>query len=97
MRSTAASHRTLLDFKSYDDVLEDLVHGVAGVKIAIGIGGAIMEDKCIVGRSIGSLPAVKVVGALLDILIPMLYLRTWTARSKVYVSNSRPKGGGKQG
>lgn len=70
--------RTLLNLDSQNDVLEDLVQGVPGVQAAIGVGGSIVKDKFIVGRAISRLPLVEVIGASLDILLPVLWQRTWS-------------------
>ena len=59
--------RTLLDLGSDDDVLEDLVQGMAGMKAAVGVGRAIVEEEGVFSRAIGGLPLVEVIGAFLDV------------------------------
>jgi hypothetical protein len=68
--------RTLLDLDAQDDVLEDLVQGVAGVQAAIGVGRSIVQDELVVGGAVGRLPLVEVIGASLDVLLPVLRQRT---------------------
>jgi hypothetical protein len=68
--------RTLLDLDAQDDVLEDLVQGVARVQAAIGVRGSIVQDKLVVGGAVGRLPLVKVISASLDVLLPVLRQRT---------------------
>lgn len=60
--------RTLLDLCTDDNVLEDLVQGMAGVKAAVGVGRAIVEEEGIVNRAVGGLPLVEVIGAFLNVL-----------------------------
>jgi len=71
--------RTLLDFDTQDDVLEDLVEGVPGVQVAVGVGRAIVQEELVVGGAVGGLPLVEVIGASLDVLVPGLRQRTRSA------------------
>ena len=63
-----------MDFSADDDVLEDLVQGVAGVELAVCVWRSIVKDKLARGIAIGGLPCVQVIGASLDILVPLLVL-----------------------
>lgn len=66
---SAAWHRsrTLLDLSTDDNVLEDLVQGMTGVKAAVGVRRAVVEEEGIVSRAVGGLPLVEVIGAFLDV------------------------------
>jgi hypothetical protein len=73
----------LLDLNAQDDVLEDLVQGVSGMQTAIGIGGPIVKEELVVGRAIGGLPFIKVIGASLDVLLAVLRQRTRSEMKRV--------------
>lgn len=42
------------------------------VEVAIGVRGAIVKDKLVVGWAVGRLPRVEIIGASLNILLPVL-------------------------
>jgi len=65
----------LLDLDAQDHVLEDLVEGVAGVQAAVGVGRPIVQDELVVGGAVGRLPLVEVIGASLDVLVPVGWAR----------------------
>lgn len=88
--------RTLLDFDAQDDVLEDLVQGVSRVQVAVGVGRAIVQEVLVVGGAVGGLPLVEVIGASLDVLVPVLRQRTRSAarqhgRGSIKLSEQVPK------
>lgn len=49
---------TLLNLSADDDVLQNLVQGVAGVEFAVCVWRSIMKDKIVRGIAIGGLPCV---------------------------------------
>lgn len=67
--------RTLLDLDPVNHVLEDLVQRVASVKLAIGVWGPVVKEELVVGRAIGRLPLVKIIGASQDVLLPFVESR----------------------
>ena len=69
----------MLDLDAQDDVLEDLVQGVARVQVAVGVGRAIVQHELVVGRAVGRLPLVEVIGASLDVLLARVRQRTRSA------------------
>ena len=56
---------------------------MAGVKAAISIGRAIVEEEGIFSRAIGSLPLVEVIGAFLDVFFVLGGKRTRPVSSDV--------------
>lgn len=76
---------TSLNVGADDDVLENLVQGVARVQPAIGVGWPIVEKKRVGLGPMLRLPVVEVIGALFDVLLPLLRQRS-RAKSVVLVS-----------
>lgn len=74
---------TLLDFGADNDVLEDLVQGVARMQAAIGVGGSIVKKEALAFWSMLGLPLVKVVGALFDVLLSLLRQRSRARLSRL--------------
>lgn len=59
----------LLDLDPDDDVLQDLIQGMADMKRAVRVRRTIVKDELVMGRSIGSLPSVECLGASLQVLL----------------------------
>jgi hypothetical protein len=77
---------TLLDLDAQDDVLEDFVQGVSCVQVAVGVGWPIVQHELVIGRAVGGLPLVEVIGASLEVLLAGLRLRTRSARVSGWVN-----------
>jgi hypothetical protein len=58
----------LLDLDAKNNVLENLIQGVAGMQAAIGVRRPIVQDELVIGRPVNGLPFVEFIGASLDIL-----------------------------
>jgi hypothetical protein len=53
---------------------------VSCVQVAVGVGRPIVQHELGVGRAVGGLPLVEVIGAALEVLLARLRLRTRSAR-----------------
>jgi len=53
---------------------------MAGVQVAVGVGRPVVEEESVIGGAVLALPVIKVVGASLDVLFPVLGKRSWSGR-----------------
>lgn len=59
----------LLHLDPENDVLENLVQGMADVKGAIGVGRAIVKEEWLICRTVGGLPLVEGGRTSLEVLV----------------------------
>jgi hypothetical protein len=58
---------SLAELEATEDIFQDFVQSMSGMKTAVGIWWAIMEDKWRRRRTMVTLPGVEVIGALFDV------------------------------
>ena len=51
------------ELNAEDDVLQDLIQGMADMEAAVGVRRSVMKGEGIVGRAMAPLPGIEIIGA----------------------------------